>query len=45
MQEQQLAQEAQALAQEAIDKARAAAALERERRLRLLACAALVMTN
>lgn len=45
MQEQQLAQEAQALAQEAIDKARAAAARERDQRLRLLACAALVMTN
>ena len=45
MQEQQLAQDAQALAQEAIDKARAAAARERDQRLRLLACAALVMTN
>jgi hypothetical protein len=43
--ERQLAQEAQAIAQEAIDKARAEAARQRDLRLRLLACAALVMSN
>lgn len=42
--EQQLAQEAQAIAQEAIDRANQAAR-DRDLRLRLLACAALVMTN
>lgn len=42
--EQQLAQEAQAIAQEAIDRANQAAR-DRDLRLRLLACAALLMTN